>query len=90
MAVLHEAQQGSVQVGPKGILVLPSVQHRQKPPEEVQRCCWDLPTCKLDFFSCQEHQCMHPRQHSVKSTEGRGQSKFTVNVAGKNERLFLH
>ncbi len=48
MAVLHEAQQGSVQVGPQGILVLPSVQHRQKPSEEVQRRCWDLPACSLE------------------------------------------
>ena len=69
MAVLHEAQQGRIQVGPQGILVLPSVQHSQEPPEEVQRCCWDLPSCRLERLSSREQQRTHTMQRSVRRQE---------------------
>ena len=89
MAVLHEAQQGSVQVGPQGILVLPSVQHRQKPSEEVQRRCWHLPACSLELHVCGEQQCMRARQRMSEVRKARGQIKATVHVVDKMQASFL-
>ncbi len=86
MAVLHEAQQGSVQVGPQGILVLPSVQHSQKPSEEVQRCCWDLPACNLGFLlrGAAVHMCKAAQ--SQKQGRPKGKARIQCMLLAKHKR----